>query len=148
MGFGYDEQVGDHAGPAVVRGTILLQSSVARVLFDTGSSISIIAYSLAHNLGLEPVDSGTFIQFETVTGTHAFPKHVCYDCPIVINDTLFAWDLIVLEMSVFDLILGMDWLSANHAIIECDLRRVSLTSKDGVSVRFIGDRAILNACTR
>ena len=39
-------------------------------------------------------------------------------------------------------------MSANHAIIECDLRRVTLTSKDGVAVLFIGDRALLNTCTR
>ena len=50
-------------------------------------------------------------------------------------------------MSVFDLILGMDWLSANHAVIECDLHRVTLNPEVTMSVRFIGDRAILNPIT-
>ena len=57
--FAIDEQVADRDGTAVVRGTILCQSSFARVLFDTGSSISVIACSFANNLGLEPVDSGS-----------------------------------------------------------------------------------------
>ena len=145
--FAIDEQVADRDGSAVVRGTILCQSSFARVLFDTGSSISVIVCSFANNLGLEPVDSETFLQFETVTGTHTIPKHVCYKCPFLINDTFFEWDLIALEMLGFDLILGMDWLSANHAVIKCDLHRVTLSPEVTMSVRFIGDRAILNPIT-
>ena len=93
------------------------------------------------------MDSGTCLQFETVTGTHTVLKHICYKCPLLINDKFFEWDLIALEMSGFDLILGMDWLSANHAVIECDLHRVTLNPEVTMSVRFIGDRAILNPIT-
>ena len=50
-------------------------------------------------------------------------------------------------MSGFDIILGMDWLTANHAIIECDIYRVTLNPEFGVAVRFIGDRAVLNTIT-
>ena len=41
----------------------------------------------------------------------------------------------------------MDWLSANHAIIECDLRRVTLSPEVETSIRFIGDRTVLNLIT-
>ena len=52
-----------------------------------------------------------------------------------------------IEMSGFDLILGMDWLTAKHSIIECDIYRVTLNPEFGVAVRFIGDRAELNTIT-
>ena len=62
---------------------------LVRFLFDTGSSISVIAHSFADNLGLEPVDSGTCFQFEIVIGTHTVPKHICYKCPFIVDDKLF-----------------------------------------------------------
>ncbi|MBM1124194.1 retroviral-like aspartic protease family protein, partial [Klebsiella pneumoniae] len=116
--YAIDEQASDQVGPSVVRGTILIQSSCAHVLFDTGATLSVIASSFTNRLGLIPEDSGTLMQFDTVVGTHTIPKRVCYRCPLILNDRQFEWDLVVLEMSGFDLILGMDWLMANHAVIE------------------------------
>ncbi|WP_375667735.1 hypothetical protein, partial [Bartonella sp. AC130YNZD] len=51
--YALDEQASD-IGPSVVRGTILIQSSCARVLFDTGATISVIASSFTNRLGLLP----------------------------------------------------------------------------------------------
>ena len=33
-------------------------------------------------------------------------------------------DLRVIDMSEFDVILGMDWLTAHRVVIDCDRRRV------------------------
>ena len=79
--FAIDEHTSDREGQVVVRGTILLHSSCARVLFDTGASLSVISFIFALNLGLIPEDSGTFIQFDTITGSHTIPKHICYKMP-------------------------------------------------------------------
>ncbi|MBM1124193.1 aspartyl protease family protein, partial [Klebsiella pneumoniae] len=95
--YAIDEQVSD-VEPSDIRGTILIQSSCARVLFDTGASLSVISYPFVVNLGIKPVDTGTIIQIETVTGSHSIPKHVCYKCPLLINDTLFEWDLVAIDM--------------------------------------------------
>ncbi|XP_073126443.1 uncharacterized protein [Henckelia pumila] len=40
-------------------------------------------------------------------------------------------DLIILNMSDFDMIFGMDWLSRYEATIDCKRRTVSLKTKDG-----------------
>ena len=38
----------------------------------------------------------------------------------------FRVDLIVLFMSEFDIILGMDWLSSNHVSIDCFVKTITL----------------------
>ena len=103
------------------------------MLFNTGSSLFISTYTFVVNFGLEPVYSETFLQFETVTGTHMLAKCICYKCSIFVNDKLLEWDLIALEISDFGLILGMAWLAA-ITIIECDLRRITLSLEMRMSV--------------
>ena len=95
--FVVDDHVPDSARPVVVRGTILLHFSCASVLVDTGSSLSVISYSFVYNLGLNPVDFGKFLSFETVTATHTTPKRLCYQCSLVIHDKFFEWNLFALR---------------------------------------------------
>jgi hypothetical protein len=45
--------------------------------------------------------------------------------------------LVLLNMDVFDLILGMDWLSKYQAIIDCHSRRVVITLPTGDKVSFV-----------
>ena len=41
-------------------------------------------------------------------------------------------------MSKFDVILGMDWLTAQRVVIDCDRRRVTAYTPDGTCVMFQG----------
>ena len=43
-------------------------------------------------------------------------------------------------MSEFDVILGMDWLTAYRVVIDCERRRVTAYTQDGTSVLFQGDK--------
>ena len=43
-------------------------------------------------------------------------------------------------MSSFDVILGMDWLSAYQAFIDCFQRRVAFLAPSGETCLFVGDR--------
>ena len=43
-------------------------------------------------------------------------------------------------MSEFDVILGIDWLTANRVVIDCDRRRVTAYTSDGICVMFKGDK--------
>ena len=43
-------------------------------------------------------------------------------------------------MSEFDVILGMDWLTAYRVVINCELRRVTAYTHDGTRVVFQGDK--------
>ena len=45
-------------------------------------------------------------------------------------------DLRVLIISDFDVILGMDWLTAHRLVIDCDNRRITAYTWDGIRVTF------------
>ena len=50
--------------------------------------------------------------------------------PLMAHDREFSVDLIALPFHEFDLILGMDWLSKNQAIVNCDKKIVLLKCFD------------------
>ena len=43
-------------------------------------------------------------------------------------------------MSEFDVILGMDWLTAYRVVIDCELRRVTAYTHDSTRGVFQGDK--------
>ena len=45
-------------------------------------------------------------------------------------------DLVELEILEFDIILGMDWLSAHHAIMNCFNKVVTLSILDKSVIRY------------
>ncbi|XP_073149382.1 uncharacterized protein [Henckelia pumila] len=52
-------------------------------------------------------------------------------CSVQMQSHELLADLIILNMSDFDVIFGMDWLSRYEATIDCKRRTVSLKTKDG-----------------
>ena len=57
-----------------------------------------------------------------------------------ISGILLTIDLRVMDMSEFNVILGMDWLMAYRVIIDCERRRVTAYTQDGTWVMFQGDK--------
>ena len=45
-----------------------------------------------------------------------------------------------MDISEFDVILDMDWLTVHRVIIDCDHKRVTAYTWDGVCVEFQGDK--------
>ena len=46
-------------------------------------------------------------------GTRVRIDHICRDCELGISGILLTVDLRVMDISDFDVILGMDWLTAH-----------------------------------
>ena len=65
----------------------------------------------------------------------------CLKCQFSIDDRTYESDLICLPLSGLDMILGIDWLSANHAMLDCAVKYVvfpSIPTKPiGLSLRLI-----------
>jgi len=60
--------------------------------------------------------------------------------PITIGETTFSVDLIQFDLSDFDVILGMNWLHAYGAKIDCEDLKVILKDEKGRKVSFYGQR--------
>ena len=52
---------------------------------------------------------------------------ICWDFELEISRILLTVDLRVMDISKFDVILRMDWLTAHRVIIDCDCRWVPPT---------------------
>ena len=50
---------------------------------------------------------------------------ICHGCELEISGTLLTVELRIMDMSEFDVILGMDWLTAYRVVIDCERRRVT-----------------------
>ena len=61
-------------------------------------------------------------------------------CELEISGTLLTVDLRILDMPRFDVILGMDWLTAYKVVIDCERRRVTAYTQDGTRVVFQRDK--------
>src|SRR5262249_26146376 len=51
-------------------------------------------------------------------------------------------DLIVLEMTKYDIILGMSWLTRVKALVDCRSKTVSFVRSDGKKASFVGEAAV------
>ena len=55
-------------------------------------------------------------------------------CELEISGTLLTVDLRIMDMSEFDVILGMDWLKVYRVVIDCERKRVTSYTQDGTRV--------------
>ena len=65
---------------------------------------------------------------------------ICCGCELEISGTLLTVDLRIMDMSEFDVILGMDWLTAYRVVIDCERRKVTAYTQDGTRVVFQEDK--------
>ena len=72
----------------------------------------------------------------TPLGIRVRVDQICRDCELEISGILLTVDLRVMNISEFDVILGMDWLTAHRVIIDCDRRRITAYTQDGIRVTF------------
>ena len=110
------------------------------MLFDSGASHSFIAASCVRVLGLEVETLDEPLHVSSPIGTKARIYRICRGCPLEISGILLTVDLQVMDMSEFEVILGMDWLTARRLVIDCDRMRVTAYTPDGTCVVFKGNR--------
>jgi hypothetical protein len=57
-------------------------------------------------------------------GNSSMITHIYRGCPLVVGNVVRKADLLPMQMTDFDVILGMDWLSMHQATIDCHSKRV------------------------
>ena len=113
---------------------------MARVLFDSGASHPFIATSVVIELGLEVEALEEPLYVSSPLGVRAMIEMICHGCELEISGILLTVDLRVMDMSKFDVILGMDWLIAYRVVIDCERMRVTAYTEDDTHVVFQGDK--------
>ena len=98
------------------------------------------AASVVIELGLEVEALEEPLYVSSPLGIRARIGMICRGCELEISGILLTVDLRVMDMSEFDVILGMDWLTAYRVVIDCERRRVTAYTQDGTRVVFQRDK--------
>ncbi|XP_073277633.1 uncharacterized protein [Primulina huaijiensis] len=122
----------------VMEDTILINEMSAYVLFDCGATHSFISKRFAKKLRLITEILVEPFRVATPTSKTIETHRVHRDCEICINDHLFQAEFIQLNMVEFDAILEMNWLSKNHAIVDCRLKNVKLRAPNQEEIVYYG----------
>ncbi|KAL0539787.1 hypothetical protein IC582_024005 [Cucumis melo] len=122
----------------VVTGTLPVLGHYALVLFDSGSSHSFISSAFVSHARLEVEPLHHVLSVSTPSGECMLSKEKVKACQIEIAGHVIEVTLIVLDMLDFDVILGMDWLAANHASIDCSRKEVTFNPPLMASFKFRG----------
>ncbi|KAL0558819.1 hypothetical protein IC582_003401 [Cucumis melo] len=122
----------------VVTGTLPVLGHYALVLFDSGSSHSFISSAFVSHARLEVEPLHQILSVSTPSGECMLSKEKVKACQIEIAGHVIEVTLIVLDMLDFDVILGMDWLAANHASIDCSRKEVTFNPLSMASFKFKG----------
>ena len=80
------------------------------VLFDSGASKSFISTSFALHANRELIHFKSKLVVTTSLGERIVRTSMFKGCEVVVEGILLKANLILLEMSDFDVILGTDWL--------------------------------------
>ena len=118
----------------------LLSCQWAKILFDSSASHSFVAASSADVLSLEVETLEEPFHVSSPLGTRVRIDQIYRDCELEISGILLTVDLRVMDISDFDVILGMDLLTTHRVVIDCDSRRITAYTRDGIRVTFQGEK--------
>ena len=94
-------------------------------------------------MGLEVETLEKPLKVNSSLGTRVSIDQICRDCELEISEILLTMDLRVMDMLEFDVILGMDWLTAHRVVIDYDRRRVLPTHRTVIVLCFMGRSTML-----
>ena len=97
---------------------------VGLCLQDIDSMVGTVL-TIERELGLEVETLEEPLYVNSPLGIRARIGMICRGCKLEISRTPFTVDLRIMDMSEFDVILGMDWLTAYRVVIDCERRRVT-----------------------
>ncbi|GKE79365.1 putative reverse transcriptase domain-containing protein, partial [Tanacetum coccineum] len=118
----------------VVKGTFLLNSHYASVLFDSGADRSFVltTFSTLLDITLDTLDVSYAV--ELADGRISKTDTLLRGCTLGLLGHLFNIYLMPVELSSFNVIIGMDWLANHHAMIVCDEKIVHIPYGDEVMI--------------
>ncbi|GJZ03390.1 putative reverse transcriptase domain-containing protein [Tanacetum coccineum] len=107
-----------------VTGTFLLNDHHAYMLFDSGADRSFVSNTFSTLLDITPSALDVSYAVELADGRTSETNTVLRGCTLGLLGHPFNIDLMPVDLGSFNVIIGMDWLAKNHAVIVCDRKIV------------------------
>ncbi|GJU24813.1 putative reverse transcriptase domain-containing protein [Tanacetum coccineum] len=113
-------------GSNTVMGTFLLNDHHAYLLFDSGADRSFVSNTFSTFLDIIPSTLDVSYAVELADGRTSETSTMLRGCTLGLLGHPFNIDPMPIDLGSFDVIIGMDWLAKNHAVIVCDEKIVRI----------------------
>ena len=131
--------------PDVVIGMFPVNSNSATVLFDSGASHSFITYTFIKKHGI-PVSVMKKHMLVSSPGGVMKAEWICLAASLSIRGVEFQANHVVINSTGIDVILGMDWLRFQKAVINCGNSSVNLITSTGEEVVYVATQSGVEIC--
>ena len=111
------------ASANVITGILSVCSRAMYALIDPGSTLSYISSLIACTIGM-PSESTEPCEVLTPVGESIVVNKIYRNCPVKVSGLSTQADLRELDMTDFDIIMGMDWLASCYAKVDCQRKIV------------------------
>ncbi|GJW48899.1 reverse transcriptase domain-containing protein [Tanacetum coccineum] len=126
--------------PNVVTCTFLLNDHYASVLFDSGAERSFVSIEFTPFIDIAPSALNTSYEVELADGKIVSTNTILRGCTLALFSHMFKIDLLPTRLGSFDVIVRMDWLSYNRAVIVCYEKIVRIPLPNGEILEIYGER--------
>ncbi|GJX77857.1 putative reverse transcriptase domain-containing protein [Tanacetum coccineum] len=121
-------------------GTILVNSIPARVLYDSGASVSFVSFEFSKNLSTPPNKLPLPLEVVIAGKEIVVVSRVYRNVETKIDDSVFKIDLIPIVLGVFDIVIGIDWIDKYNANILCSQKLARVVNPQGREIIIYGDK--------
>nr|GEW03063.1 putative reverse transcriptase domain-containing protein [Tanacetum cinerariifolium] len=117
---------GTNSDSNVVTSTFLLNNRYSSILFVTGADRSFISTAFSSLIDITPTTLGHYYDVELADEKIIRINIIIQGCTLNFLNHPFNFDLMLIELGSFDVIIGLDWLAKYHVVIICDEKLVCI----------------------
>jgi S-formylglutathione hydrolase FrmB len=110
-------------GEPVLMGTFSVTNHPVVILFDSGASHTFISNNFVQNHCIPIEESTRGIMIQSPRG-RLYTKEIVSQVVIEMGGHSFPTDMIIIKGQDLDVILGMNWLAQNNAVIDTSQRTI------------------------
>jgi hypothetical protein len=122
----------------VVESSGTLNHINVKILFDSGATNSFISPSALEKTGLAAYEHDDFKQVEMASGEKQAVGPSVDDYIVDLGVCTTRLKVYFTALEAYDLIIGMDWLAAHRALVDCFAKRVLCVDDEGRLIEIQG----------
>ena len=100
-------------------------------MIDSGASNSYISHNLVEKCHLKKSKLETTSLIRLATGAKRKITEFVKMCPLEMNGLKTFADLNIIPLGSYDVLIGMYWLDAHHAILDCHDKNYNCLDEEG-----------------
>jgi hypothetical protein len=134
-------------GTPIMTGTFSINHQPVIIRFDSGATHSFISSKCGTKLGMDLYPTSGAYMIATPGGKIS-SNQVCRSVPIQMGSNLVRTDLLLLDLEGIDVLLGMNWMTQHHVLLDISSRTVEIDSPvHEPTILYLPQREYTNLCT-